>query len=363
MINLAQPLSLNGYLNHKSFNGLNGIRGLSILIVIIAHQQFVDNIPVSIVNNIRYFLHDGKLGVRVFFVLSGFLITSLLIKEQLKNGKINLRKFYMRRFLRIVPAFIFFLFIAYLINYYYQLDINNGAFIGAFLYLSNFPFFPKTFILAHTWSLSVEEQYYLIWPTIFKFFCDKVIYIAIAIICLNPFSRVLVYLHPEYQLYTLSPLFNLAEPIIIGSIGALLYAKKLIPISFFLKNPNLYLLVFTFIFWLIEHAMYNGQFGKVLLPFGSTLSSLSILLVLLISANCKPILLLNNSFLNYQAKISYSLYLWQQLFVFSDKFYDVNYIWWNKFPFNIIGIFTMAILSYYLIELYFLKFKTKFNTV
>jgi peptidoglycan/LPS O-acetylase OafA/YrhL len=146
--------------------GLDGLRALSILIVLIAHLGFDNIVP-------------GGLGVTIFFFVSGFLITRILVGEQNKNdGAIELRGFYIRRFLRLMPALVVFIIgcwvlitpfggqpapvqIAaaslYMMNYYEALGVHFG--------------FPKLEVpLGHLWSLAVEEHFYLIFPLALAFF-------------------------------------------------------------------------------------------------------------------------------------------------------------------------------------------------
>ncbi|HMC86217.1 MAG TPA: acyltransferase family protein, partial [Chitinophagaceae bacterium] len=109
-----------------------------------------------------------QLGVKLFFVISGFLITTLLIKEKIKTNTINLKKFYIRRFLRIFPVFYLFLIVIIVLNFVLHLAIPWYIFLTAALYLTNFFIYQTHWTMVHFWSLSVEEQYYLVWPALFK---------------------------------------------------------------------------------------------------------------------------------------------------------------------------------------------------
>lgn len=127
---------------------LDGLRGISILAVMFHHLQ----LPIR----------GGFLGVDVFFVLSGFLITCLLVEEVETTGKIHLPNFYARRALRLLPAlatmlalsvpFVTVSQLAPAVAYYANWAMAGGAYLGA---------------VAHTWSLSLEEQFYLLWPPSF----------------------------------------------------------------------------------------------------------------------------------------------------------------------------------------------------
>lgn len=136
---------------------LDGLRGFAVLLVLWAH------IPVAaqpaLLGSLRRAVQPGYLGVDVFFVLSGFLITRILLRDRAEGR--SLRRFWLRRAIRIFP--IYYLLIAFL------LLIWPGEYLlAAFFYVQNFTFIfdgsPNP--LRHTWSLAVEEHYYMVWPLI-----------------------------------------------------------------------------------------------------------------------------------------------------------------------------------------------------
>src|SRR6516225_5035441 len=134
---------------------LDGLRGLAILMVLAFHLGY---------------LPGGSLGVDVFFVLSGFLITTLLVEEWNRRGSISLKTFYLRRALRLLPAFLTLLLLCTLAGLFLSSAQERPArrqeVIVAGCYIANLPNLHHTPmpILGHTWSLSVEEQFYLLWP-------------------------------------------------------------------------------------------------------------------------------------------------------------------------------------------------------
>jgi len=140
-------------LGRGSIPGLDGIRALAVLLVIANHFGFE--------------WINGALGVLIFFVLSGFLITWLMLREVDRTGRVSLRNFYRRRILRIFPAFYaFWLFGVgtYLVRGHY---LDWGQALSAFFYFSNYwmGLVPSDCMLfPHTWSLTIEEQFYLLWP-------------------------------------------------------------------------------------------------------------------------------------------------------------------------------------------------------
>lgn len=141
----------------KRIPSLDGLRAVSISLVVVGHWT-----------ELRY--HSvvagafANLGVKIFFVISGYLITSLLLKEYEKSSTIQLRGFYTRRAYRILPAAIIFKLPVFVI-YWHELCWYHLA--AAALYLANLDFLHPWF-LGHLWSLSVEEQFYFLWPGVLK---------------------------------------------------------------------------------------------------------------------------------------------------------------------------------------------------
>lgn len=153
------------YRSRKYFPGLDGLRAIAIVAVVWHHSARPDFLPM---------FARGFAGVDLFFVLSGFLIATLLVREKDRNGRISLRDFWARRFLRLMPAYYLLLFGmlgAYLLLQPDDPDtakLVNGFHIYA-LYLSNW-FHPGANNLGITWSLATEEQFYLVWPLVEAFF-------------------------------------------------------------------------------------------------------------------------------------------------------------------------------------------------
>ncbi len=152
-----------------SLKTLDGLRAIAILYVILFHsflaialilpeQQFV--IYLSNFPKWLGFIWQGGLGVDIFFVLSGYLIGSILINEYENTGKINIRRFFLRRLFRLMPIYV--LAIVICANLDWQAQFLNTAWANI-LYLNNFLSFDKTF-MNWTWSLAVEAQFYFIFP-------------------------------------------------------------------------------------------------------------------------------------------------------------------------------------------------------
>ncbi|TCS48956.1 peptidoglycan/LPS O-acetylase OafA/YrhL [Primorskyibacter sedentarius] len=154
------PLSrFEAYKGRLRFSNLDGLRFFCIFMVLWHHAP-----PVSSEN--FAILSRGFLGVDFFFVLSGFLITTLLLREKEKFGKFSLRNFYIRRIIRIIPVYYF---VVTCVSFYYVVISDR---VDLAQYVPFYYFFLSNFLttdiptLGPTWSLSVEEQFYLVWPII-----------------------------------------------------------------------------------------------------------------------------------------------------------------------------------------------------
>jgi peptidoglycan/LPS O-acetylase OafA/YrhL len=142
---------------------LDGLRGVAIVLVLCAH---FDNPWVQSLSGL------GKVGVTVFFTLSGFLITALLLEEYDRLGRVSLRAFYRRRARRLLPALIVvLLFVVAVQAAGRTLGVSRGMWFSVLLYSSNWwqLSHPSQNGLATMWSLAIEEQFYLVWPAVFLF--------------------------------------------------------------------------------------------------------------------------------------------------------------------------------------------------
>ena len=140
---------------------LDGLRTISIALVIASHLAF----------SFGHFnlFNAGDLGVRIFFVISGFLITGLLASEHDRSDGINLMRFYFRRTLRIFPPYYFLLFVLLIFSVLGKIHLTLTQFVPVLSYVSDY-IFPDDWNIDHAWSLAVEEQFYLIFPGILVLF-------------------------------------------------------------------------------------------------------------------------------------------------------------------------------------------------
>jgi peptidoglycan/LPS O-acetylase OafA/YrhL len=320
---------------------LDGARAVSIMLVILSHMAFAGALPGA-----KYLMMFdlGNLGVRVFFVISGFIITHLLMKELDTNGTISLRDFYLRRAFRIMPAYYAFLAITALIGLSGLITIHYDEAPIAALYLSNY--FDMHWNWGHTWSLAVEEQFYLLWPWALVRGRKSALYVSVAILIAAPLFRAAsgAGLWPTNPIYAFE---CVADALATGCLLALLREqlwnnrayRTLLQSPLFLALP---ILVFggkalyqNPAFWDIAKVPLFNLCIAICLDRYMRLPQLALGRVL----NWRPVV--------WTGMLSYSLYLWQQVFSESTL----------PFPLTLACIFCAAAASYYGIEQPFLRLR------
>lgn len=330
----------------KLIPSLNGLRALSIFAVLISHAQarsfHLPNSP------------GGQIGVNIFFVISGFLITLLLIKEEETHGTISLKNFFIRRSLRIFPVYFLLLLVYFLLQNLQVVNISQTSWISSLTYTRYF--FKGETETGHLWSLSVEEHFYLIWPFVFVYLKEKKIIFAWAVVIIVPIVRL-------FTDISFMHMFTRGDAIMWGCLFALYYK----PVLAYIEKKStilLYLPFVTLLFCLASKKIFNvgtdGIVYHIIQAFAGsygTLTNICVGLITVISINYQNNLyftFLNSKIMNYLGMLSYSIYIWQQMF-FSDNLDPLS-----RFPYNMIIIFVVALISYNFIEKPFLKFKSHF---
>lgn len=290
---------------------IDGLRALAIIPVVLYHS------------GIKLF-EGGYVGVDVFFVISGYLITSIIVKD-LNQNSFSIIEFYKRRARRILPALITVSLISIILAWYLMLPNQMKEFsqsiVSVYIFLSNFFFYKKInyfqsksdeFPLLHTWSLSIEEQFYLVFPFIlifiWKFFFTKR-YILFILISLMSFSLCVFYLqfNARFSFYMLP---TRAWELLAGSITALLVLDKRIKENNFYSILGLILIIYS-IFTLDKFSAHPSII-TIIPVFGCVL-------IILFAKNKNFVSqILSSNILVSVGLISYSLYLWHQpLFAFA----------------------------------------------
>lgn len=328
---------------------LDGLRTVSILLVIVSHFQFFIGVPDT--------FNFGSLGVRVFFVISGFLITGLLVKELDKTTTVNLPKFYFRRTFRIFPPFYFYLFVILLLSVIGWLETPLLSFVPAFTYTSNYVHL-NAWNLNHSWSLAVEEQFYLIYPGVLLLLGKrKTVWLLGLLIIVSPFVRILdFHLFNHIDAVWITKGFHAnADALAVGCLLA--HGRDFLHQSrFYSRILNSGLMIFAPL--LIVFANAQADHPHVLLGVSMSLCSLLIALCLdwavTYHDDNKIGKILNSKPMVTLGVMSYSIYLWQQPFSNHQ-----TPAWFTAFPCNLIGIAFAGAFSYFVVEKYSLKWRQK----
>jgi peptidoglycan/LPS O-acetylase OafA/YrhL len=313
----------------KRIASLDGLRAISILMVLVAHFADEDFAP-------RFLRPYGWVGVRVFFVISGYLITTILLKERERTSSINLRNFYIRRAYRIFPAALFF---TLTISVVYWRRLHGYEIAAALFYFMNY--LPhRAWVLGHLWSLSVEEQFYLLWPSVLKKWHRHRVAILVVVAAFSPFYvTALTYLKWVAKIgsYTLP---NVADNLAVGCLVAV-FANRWPRIP----KPVFAIMVFA----VIAIPQYEASAAWRTLFLFFVLNPILALSIggILIHVVQNPYRILNLAPVVWLGQISYSLYLWQQPFMNPGSPMRYGFIW-------AIGL---ACVSYYLIERPLLRYR------
>lgn len=311
---------------------------------------------------LRFFfelLHDGNLGVNIFFILSGFLITQLLLFEEDRLGSINIRNFYWRRAFRILPAYYFFLLVLFLMQMMGKIEISNSSWLTAFTF-TKYLNWSQDWFTSHAWSLSLEEFFYLFWPLVFRFRMKIRSRIAVLFIFISPLSK-FIFLFTHWSFLTEVPLFNRMDAIAVGCFFAL--QRNVFEVFLRALSPWSIALCFAFFIgcralpWLLASLGWEAL-HQVLHVFYGSLMNIIMAFALLASTQLKDGIgyrFLNVGPLPLLGKISYSLYLWQQFYLYNSSFA------FNAFPMNLLYLLLTAIFSWYAIEKPFLAWRERID--
>ena len=335
---------------------IDGIRALSIALVLVGHSSSTYSHKSVWANTLLTVFGNAGLGVLIFFVISGFLITTLLLNEYEKKGKINLADFYFRRTYRIFPAFYCYMGVVACLWLLGAVHLSWPVFGMAAIFLRDYASLitrshpTGDWFVGHTWTLSVEEQFYWLWPLCLVRVKPKyAVVTALLLVVLTPILRTAEYLAvPKTRDLLPIMLHTRMDSLMAGSLAALLYKDERFQLVlkrlYFYKIPILAALLTFFVFPFLG-ARFRGMFY---LPVGWTLENLGVVLVLLWAIDhptSKVGLALNGRMLVHIGIISYSLYLWQQLFLT-----DLTAFFWNRFPLNLLFTLLAAELSYFAVE-------------
>lgn len=351
--------------DNRYISYIDGFRGYAILLVLLSHFELAQ-------------MDVAFLGVTLFFFVSGFLITKLLIFEYNKHGRVKLKEFYLRRIFRLYPALIFMLVVSIATGLLHHYQIIWTDILAGLFYFTNYflvyayPALPDADYLLVSkilWSLSVEEHFYLIFPILFiSFYSDnnrKLSYLIGCLLVLFLFIR-------AYSFYTApdtTTAFNItyytthcrADSILFGCFSALLLYKY--QAGWYLKILHSHVLFWIAVLVLAFTLIYNNplfqstvKYSLQGIAFGMLIPSFSLLFT-------KGFIhfLVDNKVMVFIGKLSYSLYLfhWVALKIGNLYFEDKNLNWY-LLVIPLTALFSLA--SYFFVERPFVALRRKFGS-
>jgi len=331
---------------------LDGLRALSIAFVLLGHLGGTAGFPIP-ARAVSYF-GVAELGVRVFFVISGFLITGLLLREIDKTGTISLPRFYLRRTLRIFPPYYAMLLCIGVAAALGRLDLRPGDLLHAVTYTMNYHA-DRAWPLGHTWSLAVEEQFYLLWPAALLLLRPERGFKAlIAVIALVPLVRLVEWYAGMHDLIGNS-FETVADALATGCVLACAREalwrdaryRRLLTSRWFVVVP------------LIPLALSALSRPRIEFALGISLSNFCIAATIDWCVRYDKGFvgrILNTKPIAFLGVLSYSLYLWQQPFI--NRTSDAAMA---RFPLSVLLAIVCALISYYAIERPALAFRARFE--
>ncbi|MFD2542027.1 acyltransferase family protein [Lacinutrix gracilariae] len=351
----------------KYIKGFDGLRAVSIIFVLLTHLGLSRFFADGTFLKTNYNLISGSTGVMIFFTISGFLITLLLLNEKNTFQKIHIKHFFIRRFLRLLPPLLLFYSIVFGLMLFGYLPENYIALGISFFYLYNFvPLKYYVSELGHTWSLAMEEQFYLIWPFLLRFIkkIKSVVYIIIALSALCILVKVF-YRDPiilSGKTYFLFDYFfpnrwfiPACLPIMLGALSAILLFKKKVFIKNIFFNKK-WPLAFALVLFCMQLCIAYKPF--ILIETAQPIAVCVFLLWIYFNQQSKIVSVLEYKPIAFIGKISYGLYVYQGLFLRTGPGGSLEI---QKFPLNIILVFVVAIISYYFVEKPILQLKRRFK--
>jgi peptidoglycan/LPS O-acetylase OafA/YrhL len=335
---------------------LDGLRGVAILLVVTAHFGFGKIVP-------------GGFGVTVFFFISGFLITRLLIAECIQNSSVNIPHFYIRRFLRLAPALLTMLFLVSMVSLFLGLTMSGNQLLAGLTYTMNYYLIisgeNSPLPIGVLWSLAVEEHYYLLYPLILAVFWRNnpkfLKYLVLACIAVLVWRTILIFFLHVSEEYTYKATDTRFDSILYGCI--LVVALEIPSVANWVRRSDaLVPLGLAFILLLVTFAWRNAQFRETARYSLQGIALIPIFYSILYGNKLFALRrLLTTTPLIWIGRLSYSLYLWHvpALHYISLTFPETsqNTRYMLAWPLT----FLAAAASYYLVERRFIKLRKNFR--
>lgn len=368
------------------FENLDGIRSVAFLLVFFHHAiPATSNFEVSeswLYQALVFLRHPGSWGVSLFFVLSGFLITYLLLTEEKLKERYSIKNFYLRRLLRIWPLYFFCVFFGFIIFPYIkslfgEVPNENANPVMYILFAANFDQImqgrlPDSSILGVLWSVAIEEQFYLFWPILLLLFKRNRIYVFFSIVLLSLVFR--LYARPSYSISYLHT-FSVMGDLALGSLLAWFAFARLVKLKRIMDYLPCWSIVLIYILGIILLYSVKGIGNTSWFVLSAGRIILTLFFGFIICEQCYAsnsfYKMKNLKFLNWMGKYTYGLYSLHMIGILislilfgklrlSDNLWVVTVI---EPLLSLILSIVIAFCSYHILEKPFLRLKDRFTVI
>tara|TARA_Y100000385_G_scaffold35766_1_gene33576 strand:+ start:16 stop:1161 length:1146 start_codon:yes stop_codon:yes gene_type:complete len=360
------------------FHSIDALRFFAFLKVYLLHVPIQGEFPIF-----SFFKSGGGIGVSFFFVLSGFLITYLLLLEKINTNHINLKKFFVRRSLRIWPLFYLMVFIAFLLPYEFKQTIGFHMVGGgydfdwkySFTFLENYKMliadqFPKTTPLSVFWSLCIEEHFYLLWMlSIFVLPIKHILKFLIACFVVSWTARYIELNFINNHYISTNDLFTnldyFASGGVLGYFIVMHYDRLINFIQKIKEEIKWLIIVIIILFVILQEVIFPYDEESILFIFRPTIIAVLFTLAISVFLPEHSSLKIKSKILSYLGVRSYGLYIFHIILIHVSFQYCINneLLIDNWFILSLFILFTLggsiilSSISYKYFEMPFLTFR------
>lgn len=337
---------------------LDGFRAIAIAMVMICHF-FPRTREVS---HLNFLIERSSFGVEVFFVVSGYLITYLLLNEELMHKSISLYRFYMRRVLRIVPPLYAYLLTLIVLSSFTQVVTPLQDILYSAVFVRNY--LGESAQTAHCWSLSVEEHYYLLWPAILVVLRTSA---ARLIFCFFVIVATPIWSHFVYEWAGGAEFVNnwRTDLRMMGiAMGSGLACLRIIPTGervlssrFFVSSPTLVVSLTV----VVLSVYTNLLSAPIIRALNSMIALTGVTMVLNAAIRSESkwwVRLLDATPISYFGKMSYGVYLWQQLWMPAVDDFSISIL--DRLC-RVAGALLCGLVSFYVVDAHFAPLRSIFR--
>jgi peptidoglycan/LPS O-acetylase OafA/YrhL len=344
----------------KRIPSLDGLRAISIFLVLALHTlQEINN--THHIDSFWFTFANGEMGVYIFFVLSGFLITTLLLREHDKSRSISLRDFYVRRAFRILPPIYFYIAVLVALSWKWNISISPANIRSALFFYSNYAnanITGSNWALLHFWSLSVEEQFYFLWPITLLLALRRsrrtAAWCALAAVIACPIIRVATYeFGNAYMRIANGEAFqSRADALMFGCLIALLWGTPMFERTYAYAARVAW--IFPVLLFLVSGSLQTRLGNYWDFPIGFTLDGICISFILIWCIRNPSTTVgrfLNSRVMTRIGVLSYSIYIWQELFLHPDNVAIFGaHTLAHTFPVRYLMLAAISSFSYWIVE-------------